>query len=88
MLAGVPFFDEVFRQLDCSYVLRLSSLSKRFMTWTQLMQHLSVKWHIKEGESFEPITKCATVSGPVRKILLGERVALNILARCSGIATK
>ena len=26
--------------------------------------------------------------GPIRKILLGERVALNILARCSGIATK
>ncbi len=26
--------------------------------------------------------------GPVRKILLGERVALNTLARCSGIATK
>lgn len=47
-----------------------------------------VEWHIKEGESFEPITKCASVRGPVRKILLGERVALNILARCSGIATK
>lgn len=26
--------------------------------------------------------------GPIRKILLGERVALNTLARCSGIATK
>ncbi|OCK84401.1 hypothetical protein K432DRAFT_414025 [Lepidopterella palustris CBS 459.81] len=26
--------------------------------------------------------------GPVRKLLLGERVALNTLARCSGIATK
>ena len=31
---------------------------------------------------------CATVRGPIRKILLGERVALNILARCSGIASK
>jgi nicotinate-nucleotide pyrophosphorylase (carboxylating) len=28
------------------------------------------------------------VRGPVRNILLGERVALNTLARCSGIATK
>jgi len=28
------------------------------------------------------------VRGPIRKILLGERVALNTLARCSGIATK
>ncbi|KAF2835818.1 nicotinate-nucleotide pyrophosphorylase-like protein [Patellaria atrata CBS 101060] len=65
VLAGVPFFDEVFRQLDCT-----------------------VEWHIPEGMSFDPITHCATVRGPVRKLLLGERVALNTLARCSGIATK
>jgi nicotinate-nucleotide pyrophosphorylase (carboxylating) len=48
----------------------------------------SVEWHVSEGESITPIKQCATVRGPVRKILLGERVALNILARCSGIATK
>lgn len=65
VLAGVPFFEEVFKQLDCA-----------------------VEWHIKEGESFSPIKHCATVRGPVRKLLLGERVALNTLARCSGIATK
>ncbi|KAK7729020.1 nicotinate-nucleotide diphosphorylase (carboxylating) [Botryosphaeria dothidea] len=65
VLAGVPFFDEVFKQLDCT-----------------------VEWHIQEGEIFEPVKHCATVRGPVRKVLLGERVALNTLARCSGIATK
>ncbi|KAK8174982.1 nicotinate-nucleotide pyrophosphorylase-like protein [Phyllosticta citrichinensis] len=64
VLAGVPFFDEVFKQLDCT-----------------------VEWHVQEGESFEPVKHCATVRGPVRKVLLGERVALNMLARCSGIAT-
>lgn len=48
----------------------------------------SVEWHVKEGEAFKPITHCATVRGPVRKLLLGERVALNTLARCSGVATK
>ncbi|GAB1196076.1 hypothetical protein APSETT444_005342 [Aspergillus pseudonomiae] len=48
----------------------------------------SVEWHVQEGEPIEPIKHCATVRGPIRKILLGERVALNILARCSGIATK
>ncbi|KAL8927143.1 MAG: hypothetical protein Q9208_002527 [Pyrenodesmia sp. 3 TL-2023] len=47
-----------------------------------------VDWHIQEGEAFEPVKHCATVRGPIRKILLGERVALNTLARCSGIATK
>ena len=47
-----------------------------------------MQWHEKEGSTIHPITQCATVRGPVRKILLGERVALNTLARCSGIATK
>ncbi|KAF3917886.1 hypothetical protein ABW20_dc0107683 [Dactylellina cionopaga] len=65
VLAGVPFFNEVFTQLGCS-----------------------VEWHIHEGEFFEPIKKVATVRGPARKLLLGERVALNTIARCSGIATK
>ncbi len=41
-----------------------------------------------EGEMFEPVKHVATVRGPMRKILLGERVALNLLARCSGIATR
>ncbi|ODQ50728.1 nicotinate-nucleotide diphosphorylase [Saitoella complicata NRRL Y-17804] len=64
VLAGRPFFDEVFTQLGCT-----------------------VTWHLDEGTSFTPIRKVATVRGPARKILLGERVALNTLARCSGIAT-
>jgi nicotinate-nucleotide pyrophosphorylase len=48
----------------------------------------SVEWHMVEGAEFSPIAKIATVQGPARKLLLGERVALNALARCSGIATK
>ena len=47
-----------------------------------------VEWHIKEGETFQPVKHVATVKGKARHLLLGERVALNILARCSGIATK
>jgi len=65
VLAGAPFFTEVFTQLGCS-----------------------VEWHIKEGETFEPVKHVATVRGKARHLLLGERVALNLLARCSGIATK
>ncbi|KAL4945313.1 hypothetical protein BDV06DRAFT_184947 [Aspergillus oleicola] len=67
IIAGVPFFDEVFRQLGCE-----------------------VEWHHPEGHSLPANSKThvATVRGPIRKILLGERVALNILARCSGIASK
>jgi nicotinate-nucleotide pyrophosphorylase (carboxylating) len=70
VLAGIPFFDEVFRQLDCE-----------------------VEWHYTEGTYLEPKDKggkikVATVKGPTRKLLLGERVALNTLARCSGVATR
>ncbi|KAG6865850.1 hypothetical protein C0991_011182 [Blastosporella zonata] len=65
VLAGSPFFTEVFTQLGCEVV-----------------------WHLKEGETFEPIKHVATVKGKARHVLLGERVALNLLARCSGIATR
>ncbi|KAK0206323.1 Quinolinate phosphoribosyl transferase [Desarmillaria ectypa] len=65
VLAGSPFFTEVFAQLGCQ-----------------------VEWHIKEGDTFEPIKHVATVKGKARHLLLGERVALNMLARCSGIATQ
>lgn len=67
ILAGVPFFDEVFHQLGCT-----------------------VEWHAREGDEvgIEKKQQVATVRGPVRHVLLGERVALNLLARCSGIATK
>ncbi|KAF5387635.1 hypothetical protein D9615_000570 [Tricholomella constricta] len=65
VLAGSPFFTEVFSQLGCE-----------------------VEWHVNEGETFEPVKHVATVKGKARHLLLGERVALNLLARCSGIATR
>jgi nicotinate-nucleotide pyrophosphorylase (carboxylating) len=69
VLAGVPFFDEVFAQHSCT-----------------------VEWHFREGEYLVPDRPgakiaLATVKGPARQLLLGERVALNIISRCSGIAT-
>ncbi|KAL8387460.1 hypothetical protein RB595_009888 [Gaeumannomyces hyphopodioides] len=73
-LAGAPFVDEVFAQCGCA-----------------------VKWSFIEGAHLDPRAgpgadgsgrlRVATVSGPARGILLGERVALNVLARCSGVAT-
>lgn len=69
ILAGIPFFNEVFRQLECT-----------------------VTWHVAEGTFINTKeagkVKVATVTGPTRKLLLGERVALNTLARCSGVATR
>lgn len=68
ILAGVPFFDEIFKQLGCT-----------------------VEWNVDEGKEVGKKEKkecVAIVKGPTRHLLLGERVALNVLARCSGIATK
>ena len=70
ILAGIPFVEEIFKQLACA-----------------------VQWHYNEGELLDPKSqggkiKVATVTGPTRKLLLGERVALNTLARCSGVATR
>ncbi|KAI7903823.1 Quinolinate phosphoribosyl transferase [Cokeromyces recurvatus] len=67
VVAGVPFFDEVFKQLDCR-----------------------VQWYCNEGDYIKPKGKqeIARVYGPARKILLGERTALNIISRCSGIALR
>lgn len=68
VIAGRPFFDEVFEQCGCR-----------------------VEWHAAEGAALDlggGKQRVATVTGPTRGILLGERVALNTLARCSGIASQ
>ncbi|KAF4983144.1 hypothetical protein FZEAL_1367 [Fusarium zealandicum] len=70
IIAGRPFFDEVFVQCGCT-----------------------VEWHAREGQGVDLSDnggkhRVATVKGPVRGILLGERVALNMLSRCSGVATR
>ncbi|KAI1087935.1 Quinolinate phosphoribosyl transferase [Rostrohypoxylon terebratum] len=70
IIAGIPFFTEIFKQCGCE-----------------------VEWLAKEGSYINRPkdgsgkTKVATVTGPARGLLLGERVGLNLLARCSGIAT-
>ena len=51
----------------------------------------TIEWHVEEGSQVDTSSggkmKVATVKGPARGLLLGERVALNTMARCSGIAT-
>ncbi|WP_423724264.1 carboxylating nicotinate-nucleotide diphosphorylase [Arthrobacter gengyunqii] len=46
-----------------------------------------VQFLIRDGESFEAGTVLAEISGPARAVLTGERVALNLAQRLSGIAT-
>ena len=48
----------------------------------------SVNWLHKEGDLLQSSTQVAIVKGPANKLLQGERTALNVLTRASGIATK
>lgn len=50
----------------------------------------NVEWMYQEGADLGPgaVTQTAVVRGPARCVLLGERPALNCLARSSGIATR
>jgi len=75
VFAGKPFVDAVFA--ECGPGCRVS--------WTE---------HAVEGLFLDPAAQnhdgrilIATVNGPVNYLLRGERIALNILSRCSGVAT-
>lgn len=76
VLAGVPFVNAVFDILECKVDWRFAE-----GVWLDAPENVpgtpagKIKVHV------------ATVHGPARNLLLGERVALNTLARCSGIAT-
>lgn len=88
VLAGSPFVTEIFKQLDCECVFTnmldyVASANHDLICLT-----FSIEWHVQEGDVFQPVKHIATVRGRARFLLLGERVALNLLARCSGIATK
>lgn len=67
VLAGIPFANAVFHQLDCS-----------------------PNWFFKEGEWLEPMPICevAYVGGKANSVLLAERIVLNVISRCSGVATR
>jgi nicotinate-nucleotide pyrophosphorylase (carboxylating) len=52
-----------------------------------LDEQLVFKSYVHEGELVAPRTMIASVEGSARNILTGERVALNLLQRMSGIAT-
>jgi nicotinate-nucleotide pyrophosphorylase (carboxylating) len=51
-------------------------------------QNIQIKYLLNDGSLVKPGEKIAVVSGPGRALLSGERVALNLLQRMSGIATQ
>ena len=56
-------------------------------SFTLVEPSVGVEIHITDGETFTPGQILATVTGPARAVLTGERVGLNFVQRMSGIAT-
>jgi nicotinate-nucleotide pyrophosphorylase (carboxylating) len=50
----------------------------------------SPNWFFKEGEWLDanPICEVAYVGGKAHNVLLAERIVLNVISRCSGVATQ
>jgi nicotinate-nucleotide pyrophosphorylase (carboxylating) len=55
--------------------------------YRQIDADIDVRWHLNDGDAVEPGSVIGEVVGPLQPVLTGERVALNFLCHCSGIAT-
>ena len=64
----------------------LSGLAVAERVFALLDPSVQVKWQAAEGTPLEPQT-IGEVHGPLRSILTGERLALNLMQRLSGVAT-
>lgn len=67
--------------------LTLSGLDAASRVFAALDARCVVSWSGDEGSLIEKGTVFGTVRGPARALLSGERTALNLLQRLSGIAT-
>lgn len=72
VVAGLPFFAAVMERVGCTVCWEPGLREGRWMD---------------AGNARDERVRMATVSGPAHLLLRGERVALNALAECSGVAT-
>jgi len=56
-------------------------------TYRQVDPEVEVVWQFRDGDAVDVGAEIGEVSGSLRSILTGERVALNFLCHCSGVAT-
>lgn len=66
---------------------RIAGLAVALDVFRELEPGIETQVHCDDGSDVEPGATLAVLHGPARPILTGERTALNILARLSGIAT-
>jgi nicotinate-nucleotide pyrophosphorylase (carboxylating) len=74
VIAGRPWFDEVFRQTALLH------------GWPA--DAVALDWQVREGQSVTANTRLCGLRGPARVLLSGERCALNFLQTLSGTATR
>lgn len=55
--------------------------------FAQLDNHVALDAELSDGARLQPGTCVATLTGPLRSLLIGERTALNFLSHLSGVAT-
>ena len=65
----------------------ISGLAALNPTIDELEADIDVALRVSDGSAVSPGTTVATLSGSARDILTSERILLNIVGRCSGIAT-
>ena len=66
---------------------RIAGLSMALQTFELIDQTTSFELLAEDGDEVTPGQTLTHIDGPARAILTGERVALNLLGRLSGIAT-
>lgn len=56
--------------------------------YKMLSDDIKIDFHFKDGDILKPGDRIATISGPAKELLMGERLSLNYIQRMSGIATE
>lgn len=85
ILAGDPSVGMA--QLRLKQAGLMAGLPLVEQVFKKLDPRVTVEYFVKEGESVQSGTKVAQIQGPLSNLLMGERVALNLLMPLSGIAT-
>lgn len=65
----------------------LAGVAPALAVYSRLDPRVEADAHVADGETLEPGMLVASLSGPARTLLTGERVALNLLQHLSGVAT-
>jgi nicotinate-nucleotide pyrophosphorylase (carboxylating) len=65
----------------------LAGLAVAERVFAALDPQVALAWTAADGDRAEASTRFGTIEGPARSLLTGERLALNLMQRMSGIAT-